>query len=134
MTKGRKSRMLPLITSGVFLYLILGGGITFVGDDAAGETLYGNMQAVTQDMLDNAAGDGNNFLHTNGNYHQTRYYPVAQINKHNVHRLRPAWIFQTEIVESMETTPIVVGFLACGSPASPATLDRWAERPRTHIG
>ncbi len=109
MTKGLKSRMLPLITSGVFLYLILGGGITFVGDDAAGETLYGNMQAVTQDMLDNAAGDGNNFLHTNGNYHQTRYYPVAQINKHNVHRLRPAWIFQTEIVESMETTPIVVG-------------------------
>ena len=77
MTKGLKSRMLPLITSGVFLYLILGGGITFVGDDAAGETLYGNMQAVTQDMLDNAAGDGNNFLHTNGNYHQTRYYPVV---------------------------------------------------------
>ncbi len=109
MTKGLKSRMLPLITSGVFLYLILGGGIAFVGDEAAGETLYGNMQTVTQDMLDNAAGDGNNFLHTNGNYHQTRYYPVAQINKHNVHRLRPAWIFQTEIVESMETTPIVVG-------------------------
>jgi hypothetical protein len=33
---------------------------------------YGDMQTVTQDLLDRAAGDGNNFLHTNGNYKQTR--------------------------------------------------------------
>ena len=26
----------------------------------------------------------------------------------NVHKLRPAWIFQTEVVETMATTPIVV--------------------------
>lgn len=71
-------------------------------------TLYGDMQTVTQDMLDRAAGDGNNFLHTNGNYAQTRYYPARQINTGNVAKLRPAWIFQTEVVESMETTPIVV--------------------------
>ncbi|MCH7694953.1 MAG: PQQ-binding-like beta-propeller repeat protein [Proteobacteria bacterium] len=75
---------------------------------AQSDTLYGDMQTVTQDMLDNAANDGNNYLHTNGNYSQTRYFPAAQINKENVHKLRPAWIFQTEIVESMETTPIVV--------------------------
>ena len=71
-------------------------------------TLYGDMQVVTQDMLNRAAGDGNNFLHTNGNYEQTRYYPARQINVGNVHKLRPAWIFQTEVVESLETTPIVV--------------------------
>ncbi|MDX1421676.1 MAG: PQQ-dependent dehydrogenase, methanol/ethanol family [Kiloniellales bacterium] len=71
-------------------------------------TLYGDMQTVTQDMIDRAAGDGNNFLHTNGNYSQTRYYPASQINTSNVHKLRPAWIFQTEIVETMETSPIVV--------------------------
>ncbi len=71
-------------------------------------TLYGDMQTVTQDMLSRAAGDGNNFLHTNGNYSQTRYYPNRQINTSNVHKLRPAWIFQTEVVDSMETTPIVV--------------------------
>ncbi|MEO1845994.1 MAG: hypothetical protein ABGY05_01320, partial [Pseudomonadota bacterium] len=35
-------------------------------------TLYGDMHTVTQDMLNRAAGDGNNFLHTNGNYDQTR--------------------------------------------------------------
>jgi PQQ-dependent dehydrogenase (methanol/ethanol family) len=71
-------------------------------------TLYGNMQTVTQDLMSRAAGDGNNFLHTNGNYQQTRYYPSRQINVSNVNKLRPAWIFQTEIVETMETTPIVI--------------------------
>ena len=71
-------------------------------------TLYGDMLTVTQDLLNLAAGDGNNFLHTNANYHQTRYYPSRQINTSNVHKLRPAWIFQTEVVETMETSPIVV--------------------------
>jgi PQQ-dependent dehydrogenase (methanol/ethanol family) len=71
-------------------------------------TLYGDMLTVTQDMLNRAAGDGNNFLHTNGNYDQTRYHPARQINTSNVRNLRPAWIFQTEIVETMETSPIVV--------------------------
>lgn len=76
--------------------------------EVEGGTLFGDMQTVTQDMMNRAGGDGNNFLHTNGNYEQTRYYPGRQINVDNVGKLRPAWIFQTEIIESMETTPIVV--------------------------
>lgn len=71
-------------------------------------TLYGDMSIVSQDMLSRAASDGNNFLHANGNYDQTRFYPNKQINTSNVRKLRPAWIFQTEVVETMETTPIVV--------------------------
>jgi glucose dehydrogenase len=63
---------------------------------------------VTQDMLNRAAGDANNFLHTNGDYMQRRFHQAAQINTANVRRLRPAWIFQTEIKESLETSPIVV--------------------------
>ncbi len=62
---------------------------------------------VSQAMIDAAASDSQNFLHTNGNYDQTRYYPAAQITRANVKKLRPAWIFQTEIIESLETTPIV---------------------------
>ncbi|MDA0989253.1 MAG: PQQ-binding-like beta-propeller repeat protein [Verrucomicrobia bacterium] len=77
-------------------------------DETTASTLYGDLSNVTQDMLSRAAGDGNNFLHTNGNYEQTRYYPARQINTGNVSKLRPAWIFQTEIVDSMETSPIVV--------------------------
>jgi PQQ-dependent dehydrogenase (methanol/ethanol family) len=76
--------------------------------EVTGGTKYGDMNSVTQDMLNRAEGDGNNFLHTNGNYDQTRYYPNSQINTGNVSKLRPAWIFQTEVKETMETTPIVV--------------------------
>jgi len=63
---------------------------------------------VTQGMLDRAAGDTKNFLHTNGDYGQQRFYPNKQINTGNVKKLHPAWIFQTEVKESMETSPIVV--------------------------
>jgi PQQ-dependent dehydrogenase (methanol/ethanol family) len=59
-------------------------------------------------MLSASASDTKNFLHTNGNYDQTRYFPADQINTKNVAKLRPAWIFQTEVKESLETTPIVV--------------------------
>ena len=72
------------------------------------DTKYGDMLTVTQDMLSRAGTDGNNFLHTNGNYEQTRFYPNKQINTQTVKNLVPAWIFQTEIVDSLETTPIVV--------------------------
>ena len=51
---------------------------------------------------------GSNFLHTNANYEQTRFYPNDQINRSNVGHLHPAWIFTTEVKESMETSPIIV--------------------------
>jgi alcohol dehydrogenase (cytochrome c) len=69
---------------------------------------YGDMSTVTQDLLNRAETDGNNFLLTNGDYRQQRYYPNSQINRANVARLRPAWIFQTDVMESIETSPIVV--------------------------
>src|SRR5919201_723722 len=64
--------------------------------------------SVSQEQLVKAGGDARNWLHTQGNYSQTRYYPGAQINATNVAKLRPAFVFQTEVVESMETAPIVV--------------------------
>jgi alcohol dehydrogenase (cytochrome c) len=64
--------------------------------------------SVSQRQLDAATGDSANFLHSNMNYAQTRYYPAAQINAGNVAKLRPAFTFQTEVLESMETAPIVV--------------------------
>jgi hypothetical protein len=40
---------------------------------------------VTQDQLNAAARDENNFLHTNGNYDQTRYFPGKESQaKHRV--------------------------------------------------
>ena len=95
-----------LLISGLACFLF--GTVVSAGDETGGGTLYGDMQSVTQDMLDHAAGDANNFLHTNGNYNQTRFYPAQQVNRENVHQLKRAWVFKTEIKESMETTPIVV--------------------------
>ena len=104
MNKWKKVLLVPVCASFIFIF---SSGLA-LGEEVQGSTLYGNMMQVTQDLLNRASGDANNFLHTNGNYEQTRYYPASQINKENVKKLRPAWIFQTEIVESMETTPIVV--------------------------
>jgi len=100
------TRCPPLFAAATCAFALLSSGVQAQEVDSG--TLYGDMLTVTQDMLSRAAGDGNNFLHTNGNYEQTRYYPNRQINTTNVSKLRPAWIFQTEVVDSMETTPIVV--------------------------
>ncbi len=64
--------------------------------------------AVTQAQLNDAGKQNANWLHTNGDYGQLRYYGGNQINKGNVKNLRPAFVFQTEVVESMETAPIVI--------------------------
>ena len=66
------------------------------------------LPSVTQAQLDAAGGNANDWLHSNGSYLQTRYYPGSQINTKNVARLRPAFQFQTAVLESMETAPIVV--------------------------
>jgi alcohol dehydrogenase (cytochrome c) len=64
--------------------------------------------SVSQSQLDAADKDGTNYLQSNMSYSQTRYYPATQINAANVSKLRPAFSFQTEVLESMETSPIVV--------------------------
>src|SRR6202050_4617746 len=64
--------------------------------------------AVTPAMLNGAANDSRNFLATNGDLKQQRFYPAKEINRSNVKGLHVAWIFQTDIRESLETSPIVV--------------------------
>src|ERR1700730_8178153 len=63
---------------------------------------------VNQAMLNGAANDSRNFLATNGDYKQQRFYPAKEINRSNVKGLHVAWIFQTDVRESLETSPIVV--------------------------
>jgi PQQ-dependent dehydrogenase (methanol/ethanol family) len=63
---------------------------------------------ISQSMLNSAAKDSKNFLATNGNYDQTRFHPADEITTKNVKGLQVAWIFQTDVRESMETSPIVV--------------------------
>ena len=60
-----------------------------------------NITSVSQAMLDKAAGDSANFLHTNGDYNQQRFHPAKQINTGNVNKLHVAWVFQTDVRESL---------------------------------
>ena len=64
--------------------------------------------SVSQQQLNGAGAQAANWLHTNGDYAQLRFHPGKQINTGNVKKLRPAFMFQTEVTESMETAPIVV--------------------------
>jgi len=79
-----------------------------LADETSNATLFGSMTAVSQDMLNRAGQDANNFLMTHGDYTQKRYFPNRQINTMNVRHLHPAWIFQTEVKETLETAPIIV--------------------------
>jgi alcohol dehydrogenase (cytochrome c) len=96
------------------LALVLAVTAANAADEVKGGAAGGGMAmaptptAVTQAMHDNAAKDQQNFLQTNGNYWQSRFYPNAQINTRNVSRLHVAWLFQTDVVDSLETSPIVV--------------------------
>ena len=110
MTREPARHALRMAISAAFALAIVGtGSAQEVTQGAAAPAASSvTVTPVTQDMLSKAAADSKNFLHTNGDYTQQRYYPNKQITPRNVARLRPAWIFQTEVKESMETSPIVV--------------------------
>ena len=78
------------------------------GATTAAKPMSKNLVAITQPMLNAAARDPKNWIHSNGSYEQTRYYAGNQINSGNVAKMRPAFVFQTAVLESMETAPIVV--------------------------
>ena len=79
-----------------------------VKQDAKSASGNATISPVTQDQLNKADTSASNFLLTNGNYAQTRFYPAKQIDRNNVKNLHVAWIFQTDVKESLETSPIVV--------------------------
>ena len=78
------------------------------GGGGAGNAKAPPIPSVSQAMLNNAGKDSKNFLATNGNYDQTRFHPANKITEKNVKGLHVAWIFQTDVRESTETSPIVV--------------------------
>jgi PQQ-dependent dehydrogenase (methanol/ethanol family) len=101
------AQKVPLIV-GALTFTILGSGLMLGSGPAAQGAGTAPAATVSPAMLEKAATDGNNFLHTNGDYTQKRFYPNGQISVSNVKRLHAAWIFQTEVKESLETSPIVV--------------------------
>jgi len=82
---------------------IEGGGATTVAAPMSSKLV-----SVTQDMLDKSDSDKASWLHSNMAYSNSRYFPADQISTSNVAKLRPAFVFQTDVRESMETSPLVV--------------------------
>ena len=78
------------------------------GATTSSKPMSSKLGAVTQQRLNGAHGEKDNWLHVNGGYAQTRFYPGTQIDTGNVSKLRPAFVFQTALVESLETAPLIV--------------------------
>jgi PQQ-dependent dehydrogenase (methanol/ethanol family) len=78
------------------------------GATTTSKPMSGNLTSISQQALSAAASDSKNWIHSNGSYEQTRYYPGNQINTGNVAKLAPKFVFQTAVLESMETAPIVI--------------------------
>jgi PQQ-dependent dehydrogenase (methanol/ethanol family) len=94
--------------AGLALSLSIHAQETGAGATTTAKPMPGTLPQISAAMLDAAGGDPKNWIHPNGSYAQTRYYPGNQINTSNVGKLRPAFVFQTAVLESMETAPIVV--------------------------
>jgi PQQ-dependent dehydrogenase (methanol/ethanol family) len=92
-----------LLASAALAQEISGGATT------AGASMSGRLTGVSQAMLDGADKEGSQWLQVNGGYSQLRYAPQSQITAGNVKKLKPAFVFQTAVLESMETAPLVVG-------------------------
>jgi alcohol dehydrogenase (cytochrome c) len=107
--KTRNVVVAALITSGLTLWSQTGmAQETQAGAGIKARPMPGTLGSVSQQMLDGASKDSKNWIISNGDYAQTRFYPSQQINVKNVGKLKPAFVFQTAVVESMETAPIVV--------------------------
>src|SRR5262249_29440136 len=108
--KNRTPKSAPLLLAAALLVLV-GGCATEMQEQrstaSATTTAMGPVN-VTQAMLTGAGSQSENWLHTNGDYSQLRYSPGNQITTGNVDKLRVKFVVQTEVVESMETAPIVV--------------------------
>ncbi|HEX2219225.1 MAG TPA: PQQ-binding-like beta-propeller repeat protein [Gemmatimonadales bacterium] len=105
----RRFTLVACAASSLVLFAVApASGQEVTGQEATMGTEVPKNVRVSQEMLTGAGGQNQNWLHTHGNYDQTRYYGGNQINTGNVKKLRPAFVVQTDVLESMETAPIVV--------------------------
>lgn len=66
-----------------------------------------DLKPVTRERLLKGPDDPSAWLMYGGNYQSWRFSPLKDINRQNVKKLAPAWIFQTGIPGQLEASPIV---------------------------
>jgi alcohol dehydrogenase (cytochrome c) len=82
--------------------------------------------ASANDELIKLSKDPNQWVMPTGNYANTRYSELNQINKDNVKNLRPLWTFSTGVLRGHEGGPLVVGdvmYIATPFPNDVFALD-----------
>lgn len=86
---------------------------------------------VPPDRIARAENDPGSWLTYSGNYQSHRFSPLNQINRENVARLKPAWVYQVRRTGIVETSPIVAdGVMYITEPPSTVTaLDVRTGRP-----
>ncbi len=104
----RRTILMAAVAGGIAMSSQAGAQEVGMSSTTTATPMASSLVPVTDAMLRGAGTDAKNWLHSNGSYAQTRYYPGAQINTRNVGKLKPAFVFQTDMLESMETAPIVV--------------------------
>lgn len=92
----RRTVRWPIIPLSVIL-----GACDYVQDGSSHE-------GVTYDRLLRAEADSGNWLTYSGAYNGQRFSRLSQINRENVHGLRRAWVYRSDVPQSVETTPLVV--------------------------
>ena len=78
-------------------------------DDVTAAPPPGFSRAITEQRLQNAASEPQNWLTHGGTYLEQRHSPLTQINKDTLARLAPAWVFELDTNRGQEATPLVVG-------------------------
>jgi alcohol dehydrogenase (cytochrome c) len=63
---------------------------------------------VSYDRLANAAKEPQNYMMYGGDYFSSRFSPLTQITPANVRSLGLAWVYQSAVAGSWESTPLVV--------------------------
>jgi alcohol dehydrogenase (cytochrome c) len=86
---------------------------------------------VTYERIAGASREPASWLTYSGSYTGQRFSPLAQINRSNVARLKPAWAYQTNDLNPFEATPVVAdGVMYISEPPSnAAALDLRTGRP-----
>ncbi len=115
----RKSKHMVSLLAGAAL--LFGAGLAQadqppenVGAETGGAKMAGSGPAVTANtnvtdqMTEDAAKTGENWLGSGDGYANHRFSPLSQINDKNISKLAPVAIAQTGYTASFETTPIVI--------------------------
>ena len=86
---------------------------------------------VTPERLLNAEAEPHNWLMYSGNYKSQRYSALDQIDRRNAADLEIQWVYQLQVLDRAETTPLVVDgvMYITESPSTVIAVDAATGRP-----